>query len=162
MSGLAFEEINPSCFKFIKVDLTASEFQKVDFTDTVLPFSTVNDTNFINCKGLVESRIMTTRWGKKTSTAGVGKMESAISGMIFVQITGCRWRDGPEEYGPHKTLYTRWRTVEQERLVRWNISVIGVGDHEQEKETNAYGCNLLQGVPEGVQWGVPYARVGLH
>ena len=32
-----------------------------------------------------------------------------LSGIIFVQRTGCRWRDAPEVYGPHKTLYTRWR-----------------------------------------------------
>ena len=31
------------------------------------------------------------------------------SGIIFVQMTGCRWRDAPDVYGPHKTLYTRWR-----------------------------------------------------
>ena len=32
-----------------------------------------------------------------------------LSGIIHVQITGCRWRDAPDVYGPHKTLYTRWR-----------------------------------------------------
>ena len=43
-----------------------------------------------------------------------------ISGMIHVQMTGCRWRDAPEdEYGSHKTLYTRWR--------RWSKNGLFVG-----------------------------------
>jgi len=31
-----------------------------------------------------------------------------ISGIIFVIRNGLRWRDAPKEYGPHKTLYTRF------------------------------------------------------
>lgn len=73
LSGLVFEEIDLSCFKLIRVDLTASEFQKIDFTDTVLSFSIINDTNFINCKGLAESKIMTTRWSKKHPPRGLEK-----------------------------------------------------------------------------------------
>jgi transposase len=32
-----------------------------------------------------------------------------LSGIIFVNRNGLRWRDGPAEYGPPKTLYNRWR-----------------------------------------------------
>ena len=32
-----------------------------------------------------------------------------ISGIIFVIRNGLRWRDAPAEYGPHKTLYSRWK-----------------------------------------------------
>jgi transposase len=35
-----------------------------------------------------------------------------ISGIIFVIKRGLQWRDAPREYGPHKTLYTRF--------VRWS------------------------------------------
>ena len=35
-----------------------------------------------------------------------------ISGIIFVIRNGCRWRDAPGDYGPHKTIYTRF--------VRWS------------------------------------------
>ncbi|WEQ50951.1 IS5 family transposase (plasmid) [Komagataeibacter oboediens] len=35
-----------------------------------------------------------------------------LSGIIFVNRNGLRWRDAPREYGPHKTLYNRWK--------RWN------------------------------------------
>ena len=42
-----------------------------------------------------------------------------LSGIIFVLRTGCRWRDAPDVYGPHKTLYTRWR--------RWSKKGLFIG-----------------------------------
>ena len=35
-----------------------------------------------------------------------------LSGIIFVNRNGLRWRDAPMAYGPSKTLYNRW--------VRWS------------------------------------------
>ena len=35
-----------------------------------------------------------------------------LSGIIFINRNGLRWRDAPVEYGPPKTLYNRW--------VRWS------------------------------------------
>lgn len=35
-----------------------------------------------------------------------------ISGIIFVIRNGLRWRDAPQEYGPHKTIYNRF--------IRWS------------------------------------------
>ncbi|MFT9026599.1 IS5 family transposase [Acetobacter indonesiensis] len=32
-----------------------------------------------------------------------------LRGIIFVNRNGLRWRDAPREYGPHKTLYNRWK-----------------------------------------------------
>ena len=32
-----------------------------------------------------------------------------ISGIIFVLKRGLPWRDAPAEYGPHKTLYNRFK-----------------------------------------------------
>jgi len=32
-----------------------------------------------------------------------------LSGIIFVNLNGLRWRDAPAAYGPHKTLYNRWK-----------------------------------------------------
>ena len=32
-----------------------------------------------------------------------------ITGIIFVLKNGLRWRDATPEYGPHKTLYNRFR-----------------------------------------------------
>ena len=32
-----------------------------------------------------------------------------LSGIIFINRNGLRWRDAPAAYGPHKTLYSRWK-----------------------------------------------------
>jgi len=31
-----------------------------------------------------------------------------LSGIMHVQKAGCRWKDCPSEYGPHKTIYNRF------------------------------------------------------
>lgn len=41
-----------------------------------------------------------------------------ISGIVFVIRNGLRWRNAPQDYGPHKTIYNR--------LIRW--SRLGVFD----------------------------------
>jgi len=46
-----------------------------------------------------------------------------ISGIIHVIRNGLRWRDAPEVYGPHKTLYNRF--------VRW--SRMGVLDSYSQR-----------------------------
>ncbi len=32
-----------------------------------------------------------------------------LSGIIFINRNGLRWCDVPEEYGSHKTFYSRWK-----------------------------------------------------
>ena len=32
-----------------------------------------------------------------------------LSEIIFINRNGLRWRDAPAVYGPHKTLYSRWK-----------------------------------------------------
>ena len=32
-----------------------------------------------------------------------------LSGIVFVNKTGLRWRDALSAYGSHKTLYNRWK-----------------------------------------------------
>lgn len=48
-----------------------------------------------------------------TDTRGKPRVDDrrVISGIIHVLKLGCRWKDAPEAYGPHKTLYNRF--------VRW-------------------------------------------
>ena len=48
-----------------------------------------------------------------TDTRGKPRVDDrrVISGIIHVLKSGCRWKDAPEIYGPHKTLYNRF--------VRW-------------------------------------------
>ena len=45
---------------------------------------------------------------------GVARVDDrrVISGIVFVNRNGLRWRDAPREYGPHKTIYNRF--------VRWS------------------------------------------
>ena len=35
--------------------------------------------------------------------------QRVLSGIIFMNRNGLLWRDAPREYGPHKTLYNRWK-----------------------------------------------------
>ena len=46
-----------------------------------------------------------------TDTRGKPRVDDrrVISGVIHVLKSGCRWKDAPEAYGPHKTLYNRWK-----------------------------------------------------
>lgn len=48
-----------------------------------------------------------------TDTRGVKRVDDrrVISGIVHVLQSGCRWKDAPPAYGPHKTLYNRF--------VRW-------------------------------------------
>ena len=32
-----------------------------------------------------------------------------LNGIIFINRNGLWWRDAPTAYGPHKTLYNRWK-----------------------------------------------------
>ena len=45
---------------------------------------------------------------------GIARVDDrrVISGIIFVIRNGLRWRDAPDDYGPHKTIYNRF--------VRWS------------------------------------------
>ena len=49
---------------------------------------------------------------------GASRRPQVLSGIIHVLRNGLRWRDAPEVYGPHKTLYNRF--------IRW--SRMGVFD----------------------------------
>jgi transposase len=37
-----------------------------------------------------------------------GRNRDVISGVLHVLKFGCRWRDCPEVYGPHTTIYNRF------------------------------------------------------
>jgi transposase len=38
-----------------------------------------------------------------------GDDRRVLSGIVFVNLNGLRWLDAPSVYGPHKTLYNRWK-----------------------------------------------------
>ena len=66
-----------------------------------------------------------------TDTRGGARVDDrrVISGIIHVLQSGCRWRDAPTAYGPHKTLYNRF--------VRWAAK--GVWDDVFEALAQAGG-----------------------
>ena len=56
-----------------------------------------------------------------------------LSGIIFVNRNGLRWRDAPAAYGPAKTLYNRW--VRWSRLGVFARMLTGFAAEDQETET---------------------------
>lgn len=55
-----------------------------------------------------------------TDTRGKPRVDDrrVISGIVHVLKSGCRWKDAPEAYGPHKTLYNRF--------VRWAAKAVWI------------------------------------
>ena len=65
-----------------------------------------------------------------------------LSGIIFVNRNGLRWRDVPAAYGPHKTLYNRWK--------RWSEAGVfirmmeGLSGHNAERRTVMIDATYLK------------------
>jgi hypothetical protein len=85
-----------------------------------------------------------------------------LSGIVFVNRNGLRWRDAPREYGLHKTLYNRWK--------RWGekgafLHIRGrTGGLERHTEDDHDRRDLSEGAPHGVQFagkkGAPRHLIG--
>ncbi|SHF30190.1 transposase, IS5 family [Ruegeria intermedia] len=55
-----------------------------------------------------------------------------LIGIIFINRNGLRWRDAPREYGPHKTLYSRWKRWSEKGI--FAQMVVGLtAEHGEEK-----------------------------
>jgi transposase len=65
-----------------------------------------------------------------------------LSGIIFKNRNGLLWCDAPKEYGPHKTLYNRWK--------RWSDKgvfvriLVGLAAEEPEKKTAMIDATYLK------------------
>jgi transposase len=75
-----------------------------------------------------------------------------LSGIIFVNRNGLRWRDAPKEYGPAKTLYNRWK--------RWSDKGVIIRVLEGLAQAQSTDCktimigDLSQSAPHGIKpWG---------
>ena len=87
-----------------------------------------------------------------------------LSGIVFVNRNGLRWRDAPAAYGPHKTLYNRWK--------RWSDAGVfvrmmeGLSAAQPERRTVMIDATYLKahrtasslGVKKGVSGGSSDAR----
>ena len=65
-----------------------------------------------------------------------------LSGIIFINRNGLRWRDAPADYGPHETLYNRWK--------RWSVKGVfarmmaGLAAEHGEQETVMIDATYLK------------------
>lgn len=66
-----------------------------------------------------------------------------LSGIIFVNRNGLRWRDAPKEYGPPRTLYNRWKRWSDNRRHRWHSE----GFHGEAKTWHS----LVRAVRRGLE-----------
>ena len=55
-----------------------------------------------------------------------------LSGIIFINRTGLRWRDAPAAYGPHKTLYNRWKRWSEKGIFAQMLAGLAGEDHEEK------------------------------
>ena len=55
-----------------------------------------------------------------------------LIGISFVNRNDLRWQDAPKEYGPHKTLYNRWKQS-SEKGVFAQIMIDLAGEHGEQK-----------------------------
>lgn len=52
-----------------------------------------------------------------------------IGGIVHVLKTGCRWRDCPEAYGPHTTIYNRFNRWSRRRIWQRIFSALAAAGH---------------------------------
>ena len=79
-----------------------------------------------------------------TDTRGKPRVDDrrVISGVIHVLKSGCRWKDAPEVYGPHKTLYSRWKRWSEKGI--FARMMIGLAAEHGEKKTVMIDATYLQ------------------
>ena len=81
-----------------------------------------------------------------------------LSGIIFINRNGLRWRDAPAAYGPHKTLYNRWK--------RWSAKgifarmMIGLAADHGEQKTIMIDATYLKAHRTATSMGVKKGGVG--
>ncbi len=76
-----------------------------------------------------------------------------LSGIIFINRNGLRWRDAPpREYGPHKTLYNRWKRW-SDRGVFARI-MTGLAAEHGEKKTVMIDATYLKAHRTATSMGV--------
>ena len=65
-----------------------------------------------------------------------------LSGIIFINRNGLRWRDAPKEYGPHKTLYNRWKRWSDKGI--FAQMMVGLAAEHCEKNTVMIDATYLK------------------
>lgn len=65
-----------------------------------------------------------------------------LSGIIFINRNGLRWRDAPAVYGPHKTLYSRWKRWAEKGVFARMLA--GLAGRCREKKTVMIDATYLK------------------
>lgn len=65
-----------------------------------------------------------------------------LSGIIFINRNGFRWRDAPAAYGPHKTLYNRWKRWSDKGI--FARMMVGLAAGHGEKKTVMIDATYLK------------------
>ncbi|MDB5683143.1 MAG: transposase [Sphingomonas bacterium] len=65
-----------------------------------------------------------------------------LSGIVFVNRNGLRWCDAPQDYGPHKTLYNRWKRWSEKGIFLQMME--GLAAASAEPKTVMIGATYLK------------------
>ena len=65
-----------------------------------------------------------------------------LSGIIFINRIVLRWRDAPNEYGPHKTLYNGWKRWRDKGI--FAQMMMGLATDHGEKKTVMIDATYLK------------------
>jgi transposase len=72
-----------------------------------------------------------------------------LSGFVFVNRNGLRWRDAPKDYGPHKTLYNRWKPWGGMGVFGRMLEGLAAAGAEPKNRHDR--CYLSEGAPHGIK-----------
>ncbi len=75
-----------------------------------------------------------------------------LIGIIFINRNGLRWRDAPSAYGPHKTLYNRWKRWSDKGVFAWMM--VSLAAEHGEKTTVMIGATYLKAHRTATSLGV--------
>ena len=70
-----------------------------------------------------------------------------LSGIIFINRNGLRWRDAPAAYGPHKTLYNRWKRWSDRGIFAQMMVGLAAGLGEEKTVMIPLGTLLRNALP---------------
>ena len=78
----------------------------------------------------------------KVARQATGRCRRVLSGIIFINRNGLRWRDAPAAYGPHKTLYSRWKRWSEKGI--FAQMMVGLAAEHGEKKTVMIDATYLK------------------
>lgn len=73
-----------------------------------------------------------------------------LSGIIFINRNGLRWRDAPAACGPHKTIYSRWKRWSEKGIFARMMTGLAAA-HGEQKTVMIPSRDIPAGCPAG-QW----------